>query len=141
MAAAGGRLAGCWSWILGPGYDVSPAVGPGGRGLHWPRVSFLRVGTGSVWSVGVRNGVDALPGGDDLLGPGPVRGDLEGSSASAAHQAGGGVQEAVAQRLRLCPGEVAVQGQQLQPGQQDAAGHRGVEPGLVEVVVTGGEMS
>jgi hypothetical protein len=25
-----------------------------------------------------------------------------------------------AQRLRLCPGEVAVQGQELQPGQQDA---------------------
>jgi hypothetical protein len=50
MAAAGGRLAGCWSWILGPGYDVSPAVGPGGRGLHWPRVSFLRDGTG-FWLV------------------------------------------------------------------------------------------
>jgi hypothetical protein len=48
------------------------------------------------WSERVRDGVDALPGGDDLLGPGPGRGDLEGSSSSAADEAGGGVQEPVA---------------------------------------------
>ena len=38
MAAADGRLAGFRAWILGPGYDGGPAVGPGGRGFHWPRV-------------------------------------------------------------------------------------------------------
>ena len=122
----------------GPGYDVGLAVGPGRRGFHRPRGSFPCDGTGFSWSDRVLDSVDALPGGDDLLGPGPVCSDLEGSAATAAHQAGGGVQEAVAQRLRLCPGEVAVQGEQLQPGHQDAAGHGGVEPGLVDLVVAGG---
>jgi len=40
MAAADVRLAGFWSGILCPGYDGGPAVGPGGRGFHWPRVPF-----------------------------------------------------------------------------------------------------
>jgi len=74
----------------------------------------------------VRDGLDARPGGGDLLCPGPGGGDLQGSAAAAADEAGGGVQDAVAERLRLCCGEVAVQGQELQPGQQDA----GSAPGL-----------
>ena len=45
------------------------------------------------------------------------------------------------QRLRLCPGEFAVQGQELQPGQQDAGDHGGVEPRLVQPVVMRWEMS
>jgi hypothetical protein len=49
----------------------------------------------------VRHRLDALPGGDDLAGPGPGGGDLEGPAAPAADEAGGGVQEAVAQCLRL----------------------------------------
>ena len=36
-------------------------------------------------------------------------------------QAGGGVQDAVAQRLGLGFGEVAVQGEELEPGEQDCA--------------------
>jgi hypothetical protein len=69
------------------------------------------------------------------------RSDLEGSAASAADQAGGGMQEAVAQRLRFCPGAVVVQGGEPQPGQQDAGGHRGVQPGLVDLAVAGGEVA
>src|SRR3984957_2629939 len=141
MAAAGGRLAGFWSRILGPGCDGGPAVGPGGRGSTGPGGPFFLAGTGFSWSDWVRYRLDALPGGDDLVGPGPGGGDLEGPAASAADEAGGGVQEAVAQRLRLCFRQVALQGQQLQPGQQDAGGHRGVEPGLVDLVVMRGEMS
>src|SRR3984957_17284009 len=141
MAAAGGRLAGFWSRILGPGCDGGPAVGPGGRGSTGPGGPFFLAGTGFSWSDWVRYRLDALPGGDDLVGPGPGGGDLEGPAASAADEAGGGVQEAVAQRLRLCFRQVALQGQQLQPGQQDAGGHRGVEPGLVDLVVVRGEMS
>src|ERR1700761_232339 len=95
----------------------------------------------SGWSERVRDGLDALPGGGDLVSPGPVRGDLERSAAAAADDAGGGMQEAVAQGLRLCPGEVAVQGGEPEPGQQDAGGHGGVEPGLVDVIVVRGEMS
>src|ERR1700722_5011642 len=141
MAAAGGRLAGFWSRILGPGCDGGPAVGPGGRGSTGPGVPFFLAGTGFSWSEWVRYCLDALPGGGDLVGPGPGRGDLEGPAASAADEAGGCVQEAVAQRLRLCFRQVAVQGQQLQPGQQDAGGHGGVEPGLVDFVIVGGEVS
>jgi hypothetical protein len=81
--------------------------GPGCRagwpGFHWPGFPCQLVGMGFGWSGGVRDHVDALPGGDDLAGPGSSGGDLEGSAASAAEEAGGGVQEAVAQRLRLCP--------------------------------------
>jgi hypothetical protein len=54
----------------------------------------------------MRHCVDALPGGDDLVGPRPGRGELEGCAASAADRAGGGVQEAVAQGLRLGSCEV-----------------------------------
>src|SRR6516164_7360409 len=106
-----------------------------------PGVPFFLAGTGFSWSDGVRYRLDALPCGGDLVGPGPGRGDLEGPAASAADQAGGCVQEAVAQRLRLCFRQVAVEGQQLQPGQEDAGGHGGVEPGLVDLVAVRGEMS
>src|ERR1035437_7419787 len=53
----------------------------------------------------------------------------------------GGVQDAVAQRLRLRPGRVAVQGDELQPGQQDAGDHGRVEPRLVDLVVVRGEVA
>ena len=78
-------------------------------GSTGPGVPFLLAGTGFSWSDRVRG--YALPGGGDLFGPGPGRSDLEGPAASAADQAGGCVQEAVAQRLRLCFRQVAVQGQ------------------------------
>ena len=95
-------------------------------GLPWV------AGTGPRWSAGVRQGGDPLPGPGDRLGPGPVRGDLPAPAASAADQAGGGVQDAVAQRLRFGPGEIAVQGEQPEPGEQDLRGHGGGQPGLVE---------
>ena len=109
------------------------STGPGGP--------FLVAGLCFGWSDGMRHRVDALPGGGDLFGPGPGRGDLEGSAAAAADEAGGGVQEAVAQGLRLRFREIAVEGGELQPGQQDAGGHRRVEPGLVDRVVVRGEVA
>jgi hypothetical protein len=89
-----------------------------------------RGSTGPGWvSAGRRDGFaqvsrgredgDPLPGLGDRLGPWPVRGDLPASAASAADQAGGGVQDAVAQRLRLGCGKITVQGDQLEPAQQD----------------------
>jgi hypothetical protein len=60
---------------------------------------------------------------------------FQGPAASAVDEAGDGAQDTVAQRFRLRSCEVAVQGQELQPGQQDAGGHGGVEPGLVQPVV------
>src|SRR6266581_2123480 len=85
--------------------------------------------------------LDALPGGDDRICPGPGLGDFQAPAAPAADQSGGGVQDPVAQGLRLCLREVAVQGDELQPGQQDAAGHGRVEPRLVDLVIVRGEMA
>src|SRR5258708_6538670 len=100
MAAAGGRGWRVWAWSFVSGYEGGRAVGPGGRGLHGP-LGFLPCSAGRVyrWSGRVRDGLDALPGGDDFLRPGPVLGDLQGSASAAAGEAGGGVQDAVAQRL------------------------------------------
>ena len=89
-------------------------------------------GTGSRRSAGVGDGGDPLPGPDDRLSPWPVRGNLPASAASAADQAADVVQDAVAQRLRLGSGEIAVQGDQLEPAEQDLRGHRGGHPGLVD---------
>src|SRR6516162_4746729 len=76
-------------------------------------------GTGSCWSGGLRERVDALPGGGDRVRPGPGSLDFQAAAPSAADQAGGSMQDAVAQCLGLGAGQVAVQGQQLEPGQQD----------------------
>jgi hypothetical protein len=65
----------------------------------------------------------------------------QGSATSAAGQPGGGVQDAVAQRFRLGPGQVAVQGDELQPGQQDAGDHGSAEPRLVDLVVARREVA
>ena len=50
---------------------------------------------------------------------------------AAAGQPVGGVQDAVAQSLRLGPGQVAVQGEQAEPGQQGRGGEGGGLPRLV----------
>ena len=50
------------------------------------------------------------------------------------------MQDPVAQRLGLCLREVAVQGEELEPGQQDARDHGGGQPRLVDLVVVGREM-
>src|ERR1700722_11496456 len=100
-----------------------------------PGFPFSLGGTCSCCSGRVRDALDALPGGDDLLRPGPGRGDFQGSAASAADEAGDGEQSGVARGLRLGPGEVADEGDEPEPGQQDAGDHRGVEPRLVQLVV------
>jgi hypothetical protein len=61
-------------------------------------------------------------------------------AAPAVHEPGGGVEEPVAQRLRFCLRELAVQGEEPQPRQQYAGAHGRVQPGLVQPVVTGREM-
>jgi len=56
----------------------------------------LLTGVGSCWSGRLGQGGDAFPGGGDVSGPGPGGLDLEVALAAAAHQTGGGVQDAVA---------------------------------------------
>jgi hypothetical protein len=94
--------------ILASGYDGGPAGGPSAGGFHRPRGLPWVAGTGPCWSAGVGQRADTLPGPRDRLGPRPVRGDLPAAAAPAAHEAGGGVQDAVAQRLGLGLGQVAV---------------------------------
>src|SRR5215470_2918031 len=96
-------------------------------------------GTGPCWSADVRQRADPLPGAGDRFGPGPVRGEFPAAPAPAADQAGGGVQDPVAQRLGLGPGEVAVESEELEPGEQDLRDHGRGQPGLVEGVAVGGE--
>ena len=77
MAAADGPLEGFWSRILGSGYDAGPAAGRAAGGPRSPGFPFLLDGVGFGWSGGMRYRVDVLPGGGDLVCPGPGAGDLE----------------------------------------------------------------
>src|SRR5215471_9477532 len=99
----------------------------------------LVAGAGSCWSAGVWQCADTLLGPGDRLGPGPGGGEFPAAAASAAGQAGGGVQDTVAQRLGLGFGQVAVEGEELEPGEQDLRHHGCGQPRLVELVVVGGE--
>jgi hypothetical protein len=92
MAAAGQRGGRFWIWILVPGYDGGPAVGRVAGGSTGPQeFPSLLIGAGLCCSGGVRNGLDALPGGGDLFRPGPGGGDFQGSAAPAADEPGAGV--------------------------------------------------
>ena len=119
-------------------YDSGPAGGPGAGGSTDPGLTLV-AGTGPCWSAGVRQRADPLPGPRDRLGPRPVRGDLPAPAAPAAHQPGRRVQDAATQHLGLGLGQVAVEGEQLESGEQDLRHHRRGQPRLVELVIVGGE--
>ena len=142
MAGAERWLAPFVAAILASGYDNGPAAGPGSQGFHRSRgFSFLDRRDGSAWSGCLRERVDALPRGRDRVSPWPGRLDFQAPFPSASDQPAGGVQHAVAQRLGLGPGEVAVQGQELEPGEQDLPGHRRGQPRGVDPEVKGREMA
>src|SRR5450755_1077936 len=105
--------------ILGSGYDGGPAGGPVAGGSTGPRgYSFGVVGVAFRWSGCVWQGGDPGPGGGDGISPGPGGGDFQLPAAAAADQFPGGVQDPVTQGLWFCFGQVAVQGDEPQPGQQ-----------------------
>src|SRR5436190_5175155 len=93
------------------------------------------------WSGGLGQGADPVPGGHDHRCPGPGGGDFEVLPTAAAGQAGGGVQDAVAQFFGLGAGEVAVEGEQPQPGEQGGGGQRGGEPGAVDGQLVAGKFA
>ena len=84
------------------------------------------------WSGRLRRGSDPVPGVHDRGRPGPGGGDFEVSAAPAAGQPGCGVQDPVAQGLGLGFGEVAVEGQVTEPGQQGGRGEGRGQPHRVE---------
>lgn len=119
--------------ILGCGYDRGPADGPGVRGFHGPGGSFRRSqGWAARGSGSLRKGSDPGPGGDDRFNPGPGRSDSEVPAPGAAGKPGGSVQDLVAQGLWLGAGQVAVEGEQPEPGEQGRGGQRGGQPGGVD---------
>src|SRR5689334_5363669 len=97
----------------------------GSTGQGFP---FVIAGTVCCWSGGLWQGADPVPGGGDVGGPRPDGLDAQAALPAAAGESGGGVPDAVAQGLGLDPGQVAVQGEQPEPGQQDRGGQRGGLP-------------
>ena len=80
-------------------------------------VSFHGRRVRACWSGCLGQGGDPVPGDGDVSGPGP--GDRDSQLAAAtADNPGGGVQDAVTKGLGLGFGQVAVEGQVPQPGQE-----------------------
>src|SRR6266581_1215279 len=100
------RLAGRW-----PGVPRAPGVAPS-----------VVAGAVCWWSGWVGQGGDPGPGGGYGLCPGPGGGDFQPPAAAAADQLRGGMQDPVTQGLWFCFGQVAVQGDTPQPGQQGRGG-------------------
>ena len=113
--------------------DGCPAGEPEAGGFHGPRVLLPRLQG--------RLGAGQGACGHDALGPGPTGLDLQAAPSSAAAQPGGGVQNAVAERLRLGAGQGAVQGKQPEPGQHGGGGQGGGLPRLVHRQRGGGVLA
>ena len=97
-------------------------------------------GDGTCWS-GWRQGEDAGERAGDVLCPGPGRRDFQVPAALAFDDPPGGVQDLVAQGLWFCFGQVAVEGEEPQPGQQVTGDGGGLAPGGIDLVVSRGQMS
>src|SRR3974390_283220 len=110
-------------------------------GSTGPGSASLLAGMAWRWSGGLRQRVDTLPRGGDRIGPRPGRLDFQAAAPPAADQPGGGVQYPVAQGLGLGFGQVTIQGQQLEPGQQDRGDHGGGQPRGVDLEIKRREMS
>ncbi len=94
------------------------------------------VGTVSVGSAGVQ-GLEPVPGGGEVGGPGPAGRNLQDSSSGVGDEAGRGRQQPEPQGLGGGLGQ-PVEGEVAQPRGQ-RGGQRGqLQPGGVAVVVDGG---
>ena len=123
-----------------------PGVGyrPGGR-AGWAPVPLPAGGPfvsrgGTCWS-GWRQGEDAGERAGDVLCPGPGRRDFQVPAALAFDDPPGGMQDLVTQRLWFCFGQVAVEGEEPQPGQQVTGDGGGLAPGGADLVVSRWQMS
>src|SRR5262245_58165575 len=83
--------------------------------------------------------LEAGEGRGEVVGPGPAVGDAQSHAAGGAGDAGGYVQQPVAQFLRFGGGQLAVQEQVLGPGEQVDGGQRELQPRLVDCEHAGGE--
>jgi hypothetical protein len=118
----------CCRWSVVGWYDGEPSVAAVGVVSWGPPVVGLAA---DVVSRG-GDGRDPVERGGDLFGPGPGGGDAQRAAALPADEPGGGVQDAVAQPFRFGQGQLAIEGEQLEPG-DEVGGDRGRDaPGLVD---------
>src|SRR5690606_9407302 len=82
---------------------------------------------------------EAVERGGEFVSPGPGRRDPHVEATAAAGKPCGDVQEPVAELSGLGGGEVAVQQQELGPGEQVDRGQGQLQPGRVDLEVAGGE--
>ena len=117
------------------------AGGRAGRRFHGPVRGLLPgvVGTVGPWSGRCREGQDAAERGGELVGPGPVGWDVQPAVALASGDPGGGVQQGVPQPFGFGRGEVAVQGEVAQPGEQVDGEGDDLAPGFVDAPGLGRE--
>src|SRR5690606_16437307 len=101
----------------------------------WSAGSVLRPPVGPRWccSAAQPELVDAVERGDEFGCPGPVGGEPAGGPSAGASDAGGGVEEAVAEPFRFGGGEVAVEREQAGPGEQVVRAEHEMEPGVVDL--------
>jgi hypothetical protein len=112
---------------------------PGGAPVRVSDWSLGRRVGGIAGSGGRRNDHDPAERLDDPVSPGPAGRETESSEAAATGESGRNVQDPESQQLRFGVGEVAVEGEELQPGDQ-VGGDRGkLDPGLVDRVFPGWE--
>ena len=148
MIHADGWLARDGGWavhrlaILGSGYDDGPAGGPGagGRGFHGPRgCSFRVAGVACYWSGCLWQGGDPGPGGGVAFAQGQVAGIFSRRRRPPRTRFPAACR--IRQRPGLGAGEVAVQGDEPQPGQQGRGGQGRGQPRGVDREIVRGELA
>src|SRR2546430_10743099 len=104
-------------------------------GLCWPVAVFgVR---GDRWTASDGSALEAEPGdalerAGKLDGPGPVGGQAEPCSSSAAGDDAGGVEQAITQSLGFGSGKVAVESHQSRPGEKVVSNEGHGHPGGVD---------
>ncbi len=83
------------------------------------------------------HGHDLGEGFGDVACPGPLGGYPQVAAALAFDDPLGGVQDPVAQSFRLHSCEVAVEGEEAEPGEQVTSDGRGLAPCFVDLAVPG----
>src|ERR1035441_6176531 len=101
-------------------------VGAGSTAGWWSPSRVAGSGAAGLWR---GQGHDPGERVGDVAGPGPCGGYAQVAAALAFDDPPGCVQDLVAQRFRLGFGEVAVEGEEAEPGEQVAGGGRGLAPG------------
>ena len=122
-----------------PWRRVSGGVGAGFAGGVARRGGSRRVSASWASAGGLREPFQPCERGGEVDGPGPAGRESQLRLAAREGEPGGDVQEAVAQPLGLCLGELAREQQGLRPGDQVVGDQDELESQLVHLEVAEGE--